>query len=43
MAIKKYINTTEAAELTGRPYNEIRISLKLVCCLVIKRTEDISG
>lgn len=23
MAIKKYINTTEAAELTGRPYNEI--------------------
>ena len=23
MPIKKYINTTEAAELTGRPYNEI--------------------
>ena len=23
MAIKKYINTTEAAELTGHPYNEI--------------------
>ena len=23
MAIKKYINTTEAAELTGRAYNEI--------------------
>ena len=23
MAIKKYINTTEAAELTGRPYDEI--------------------
>ena len=23
MAIKKYINTTEAAELAGRPYNEI--------------------
>ena len=23
MAIKKYVNTTEAAELTGHPYNEI--------------------
>ena len=23
MAIKKYINTTEVAELTGHPYNEI--------------------
>ena len=25
MAIKKYINTTEAATLTGRPYDEVLI------------------
>ena len=37
MAIKKYINTTEAAELTGRPYDEI-LSLAKTGVLPCHRT-----
>ena len=42
MAKQKYINTTEAAELTGRPYNEI-LNLAKAGVLPCHRTRDGKG
>jgi hypothetical protein len=39
MAIKKYINTTEVVELTGRPYDEI-LSLAKTDVLPSHRTRE---